>query len=303
MHLYELRRNPEKNKKEELLSYIKNLPNLENMFISFSYIPKLGINPQSEWKTTPIGIYAYPLWLIPINNKAIYNIFPYGYSRQYAIFFKYSGSYLFSQNYTNEDLDKDLSKLSKIYDPEIVNDYLKEFDLESTSPFNILYRLTISLINKTPEQQAFYKKSSIVKWSTLFLDLGYNCIVDTKGIIHHGEKIQSVFFSRKGISNVNIKYNSYFEPSYDNVIYDADTLFKKLIEEIAIYKKKSKYGYKVPFWVAFNIGNFKGIESVLAKIQKQKKLPDLIDMIKTNTQQRKALTILNKFISTSNVKN
>lgn len=64
----EARRNPEQNPKISVNEYIEQAlaqaeplgdTNFKNLFVSFTDLPKLGINPQSHYNT-PIGIYAYP---------------------------------------------------------------------------------------------------------------------------------------------------------------------------------------------------------------------------------------------------
>lgn len=66
--IQEARRNPEQNPKTSVNEYIEQAlaqaeplgnTNFKNLFVSFTDLPKLGINPQSRYNT-PIGIYAYP---------------------------------------------------------------------------------------------------------------------------------------------------------------------------------------------------------------------------------------------------
>ena len=72
MHIKEIveaRKNPELNPKESVNKQLKDLydattdtipgSNIKNLFVSFTDLDKLGINPTSRYNT-PIGIYAYP---------------------------------------------------------------------------------------------------------------------------------------------------------------------------------------------------------------------------------------------------
>lgn len=61
--LTERRRNPLDNNKQSSTMNIMNQQNPEKKFISFTELPKLGINPHNVY-STPIGIYAYPLEFI-----------------------------------------------------------------------------------------------------------------------------------------------------------------------------------------------------------------------------------------------
>lgn len=61
--LTERRRNPLDNTKQSSMMNIMNQPNPEKKFISFTELPKLGINPHNVYGT-PTAIYAYPLEFI-----------------------------------------------------------------------------------------------------------------------------------------------------------------------------------------------------------------------------------------------
>jgi hypothetical protein len=65
--LTEARRNPEQNPKisvnqaikQRLQSGERGTPDNPKLFVSFTQLDKLGINPKSKYDT-PLGIYAYP---------------------------------------------------------------------------------------------------------------------------------------------------------------------------------------------------------------------------------------------------
>ena len=56
----EARRNPDRNKRISAYDALKPYKDDPDMYITFTEIDKLGINPKSEFNT-PIGIYCYPL--------------------------------------------------------------------------------------------------------------------------------------------------------------------------------------------------------------------------------------------------
>ena len=64
--LFELRRNPEINKKiagyQEAIKFLESIPDNELRYygISMTMLPKLGVNPGSSHDTTPLGVYFYP---------------------------------------------------------------------------------------------------------------------------------------------------------------------------------------------------------------------------------------------------
>lgn len=72
--LLELRKNPEKNIYVGAWDYLEKYKNDPDVYISFTEIDKIGINPKSKYNT-PIGIYCYPL-------KEFYNKYIYPNIRQ-----------------------------------------------------------------------------------------------------------------------------------------------------------------------------------------------------------------------------
>ena len=228
MLISELRKNPSVNKKITMFEYIKSLPSLENIFLSFSNVPKLGINPKSKWKTTPIGIYSYPLWLFnkrdllqSIEDKRLYFLLEYGFDREFAIFFKYNGSYLDASSYSNEDYKKDVKKLKEFSNIDIDWEYYET----NAGTFEDLNNL-IQYVGRKLFQTGQY--SSTAFWAKTYLLLGYNCIIDNNYRIHGSEKIQSVHFTKKGISNVTVLNNNLFGNSDWDKIYDWKSYFNKI---------------------------------------------------------------------------
>ena len=66
--LSEARKNPGQNPKTSINAIIQKAydettdmvtPTTKNLFVSFTTVDKLGINPQSHYDT-PLGIYSYP---------------------------------------------------------------------------------------------------------------------------------------------------------------------------------------------------------------------------------------------------
>ena len=59
-HYSEKRRNPEMNPHISAWDYVDKYKNDPDVYISFTTIDKIGINPRSVYNT-PNGIYCYPL--------------------------------------------------------------------------------------------------------------------------------------------------------------------------------------------------------------------------------------------------
>ena len=129
--LFESRRNPQLNSmgKELVIHSLKKYAGIENVFGSYTIDVgktshpfstmtrarntsgfKLGINPESDWVGTPLGIYAYPIdYIIKMNRNV-----PYSKSKKFLIIFKAFGNIIVGSQYTSENLKSDLEKLENI---------------------------------------------------------------------------------------------------------------------------------------------------------------------------------------------
>lgn len=89
--LLEARRNPELNQKASSIDILSKYVNQKDIFISFTDIDKLGINPQTPHsEASPNGIYGYPLSdVLPNMIKAgTVKAVPYAGERPYIWIFK-----------------------------------------------------------------------------------------------------------------------------------------------------------------------------------------------------------------------
>lgn len=90
----------------------------QDVFISFTDIEKIGINPNSKYNT-PIGIYTYPLkWVleqVPENESSnkLGNFVPFAGSKRNIYFVRYNGNrrWLHDDNYGRKDFNKDVEEL------------------------------------------------------------------------------------------------------------------------------------------------------------------------------------------------
>lgn len=183
---------------EELLKY----EGRDDIFISYTDVDKIGINPQSEYYT-PIGIYAYPLAnvLPELKERMDSKRVPFAGRRPFIWVLQANPVSL--QDYDSGDFDRDLGKLV---------DYMKKLGFDSTEiatiPNDAIRKATIESIagkmwNVTRMMaRAIAKKTNTkapVRWNRLMSDvLGYQGIVDHgDGIIHSNESNQAVFFNKK----------------------------------------------------------------------------------------------------------
>lgn len=90
-----------------------------NIFISFTDLPKIGINPMTSFNT-PAGIYAYPLSMfvdaiVPeMKYNAFVKIFPFASSRKFIFVIRPTVPVTTVENYTYADLTKDIQKFIQV---------------------------------------------------------------------------------------------------------------------------------------------------------------------------------------------
>ena len=226
IQLDEKRSNPKLNQKLSAYEQVRQYLNQPDTFIHFSQIRKLGINPGQSYKTTPFGIYGYPI-------KDFWNVYKmdtlkdfkktemFATDYPYIIVFQWNGNGKFLSDmtqYSKEDYQHDLANLSKMYTPEQLNAALPDQrgKVEKTlanvkhkllglghlvgTPINTFWGQTFLLVNK-----------DIVKWSSLLRKLGYAGFCDHgTSTIHPGEPYQGIFLDRSFIRELDFVTNQSF---------------------------------------------------------------------------------------------
>lgn len=221
-----------------LLKYI----NEDGVYVTFTEINKVGINPTSEFDT-PLGIYCYPIkeaynyYVKRKGKKDFIQSLPFANKNPFFSIIKEKDSNKIIKNniYTEEQLSEDFLKIKKIYKTKFNNseDYFNY--ILKTQSKNIPYNI------KTPIAKIFYltyraAKKDPIKWNKMFRYLGYEGFVDPGySIIHENEPCQAVFFSVKNI-NVIGTYDNRYDNITDNVISkktidynDESVSYKKFI--------------------------------------------------------------------------
>jgi hypothetical protein len=160
--LLEARKNPEQNVKlpayKQIWDYVANLDesiDVNDLFISFTNIEKLGINPLYGYHT-PMGIYFFPLAEIwehyNISKAKSFNktLPPVVRGRPYIQLVQYNGKGHFIRKlseYTDSDLNNDIKKIKQL----IPNDRLVVKDIEDYDTF-----IEEAINGATPAQWDFY---------------------------------------------------------------------------------------------------------------------------------------------------
>lgn len=202
------RRNPDQNPKTSINAVLKKyldqaeqLPGvpLSNLFVSFTKIEKLGMNPTSKY-STPIGIYSYPVDYViskTKKNKTMDEL-PFAGDSPYANIFRVNpkANIIVLQQVTNATLDLYIDRIKKELLPELgIKDnwfgfgwILRSVTSMSNSPGQILWAITGRLGSKKSTNEP-------VGWNEVCRNLGIDGFIDLgDGIIHPGEPTQAVFF-------------------------------------------------------------------------------------------------------------
>jgi hypothetical protein len=257
------RRNPEQNPKINLRDGLKQYKDDPDIYISFTNIDKIGINPSSNYNT-PVGIYTYPL--VEIWDNIIDNNIPFeGDEEAHHVWVlrqshNDSGRFipdLFTK-YTSEIFDHDIGLLRKSYGnidvldmrmhpPDLVGFYnssryddsldgLIEYAMDTSkhtyiaSKFFNITRLLSILMYYSRNRRAI--ESASMAWNSILRELGYSGFADKsgKGIIHESEPTQAVFL-----------YRNAFE-----VVEKLENRKGILKNSVAVIKKLITYGHPIP---------------------------------------------------------
>jgi hypothetical protein len=233
----EARKNPELNPKESVNKQLQDLydattdtipgSNIKNLFVSFTDLDKLGINPTSRYNT-PIGIYAYPAEYVleKIGEKQSTQLLPFAGDKPWVNIFRATGNVVYLDGIPSKDYPQYLKMLKDAFVSKTMSE--DDFDhlfrqaragtTHKTSS-GILWYFTKLLadyvdqqtVDKTkPNTKTGAKSASVIWQSILRKTLNIDGMVDDgEGIIHENEPTQAVFFNPAAIEVVKRIPNKY----------------------------------------------------------------------------------------------
>jgi hypothetical protein len=233
----EARKNPELNPKESVNKQLKDLydattdtipgSNIKNLFVSFTDLDKLGINPTSRYNT-PIGIYAYPAEYVlkKIGDIGSTEKLPFAGDKPWVNIFRATGNVVDLDTIDSDTVSQYLKTLKDTFvDKKIPDDEFKHiFKQAGTGATHrtrsgILWYFTKLLadyvdqqtVDKTkPNTKTVAKSASVIWQSILRKTLNIDGMVDDgEGIIHENEPTQAVFFNPAAIEVVKRIPNKY----------------------------------------------------------------------------------------------
>lgn len=259
--LFEARKNPDQNPKvpinqliiQELDKATDSIADTTNLFVSFTAIDKLGINPTSVYKT-PIGIYAYPAeYVVRMTgaNKKMTTL-PFAGESPYVNTFSVQGNIINVSTISAGEVRGYYRELSDLWaktsgkdwktSVDEIEQYINEAgykakfaDLPGGQLWYVTMRAATDLFG------AKWKLKPSVAWNKLFRSIGIDGVVDYsndggQGIIHTSEPSQAVFFVSTVIKNVKRFDNSY-SPDLGNRQMKRDIGQQRHVEISAIGAK------------------------------------------------------------------
>ena len=235
----EARKNPEMNEKvsinQRVIDHLEkagNVPgtDVSNSFVSFTEIDKLGINPNSRYKT-PYGIYSYPSFYVvdEVGERKSMSRLPYVGDSKFANIFSVRGNIIDLGKVSSSDLSDLYQRVTELYirysgiqnrtsEWKDAIDFLETnvFDVATTyakikTNGGVLWWVTKEMASRMMALDSWNTSNSAVSWNKVFIAMGIAGCIDSQGesIIHTNEPTQAVFFSSRAIADVQRHYNSY----------------------------------------------------------------------------------------------
>lgn len=199
--------------REFLEKYLGSLPSLDDVYLHYTNIDKIGINPKSDWYETPRGIYAYSAEYNEYGE--IHVAWKPGHQRNtkyvFVLKLKPNARILNFGTYTQEQFKKDLETLGKEWNDDY-NDYSQK------NIAKVIYRLAGYNDLKTKSKTTNSKRSEV-----FYKILGYDGLEDPGySIIHKNEPDQIVFFHRGAFDVLKQLRDYTFDQKYKNFDYSMN---------------------------------------------------------------------------------
>lgn len=229
--ILEARKNPEQNPKtsvndviyDELLkmkgdkSGNSTIAGVINLFVSFTKIPKLGINPGSTYNT-PNGIYAYPAEYVmkQIGTDDPMGYLPFAGDQPWVNLFTVANDVINVRTLNKTDYKMYVNELeqkfvkSGILPPNEFKNIVDFADTDAARPEywgGQLWYVTMKIAEYLTKTRGGKRNNN---WNAVWRSMGLVGVVDTgAGIIHEGEPTQAVFFDLSKIKVITREANKY----------------------------------------------------------------------------------------------
>ena len=242
IELIEARRNPEQNPKIGINQIIADkadetsdrIAQVKNLFVSFTSVDKLGINPGSKYNT-PLGIYAYPAEYVidSTGGTEPMDTLPFAGEQPHVNVFSATGNIINVALISPSTVRKYYVAIAEYWAEVSGKDWKTSVDMVEGYVDDAAY---LSKFRDIPGGQFWYVTRAVatellaplmnssppVAWNRLMREIEIDGVVDYDpdrmaglGIIHMSEPSQAVFFSRAAISNEERHLNKYSPSSVD----------------------------------------------------------------------------------------
>lgn len=222
-----------------------------NLYVSFTAVDKLGINPQSTYDT-PIGIYAYPATYVLRNGSRTMADLPFAGNQPYGNIFSVrdDANIIFLDEVTDWEIDEISDTLETIFskvsnelqnelrDIVEMSDYHARIKWGDDSEGHMLWAIFYHAAGLYAKSVRGSEDKRNIVWNWLNRQCGIDGYVDGgSGIIHESEPTQAVFFDPKVIIDVDRIKNKYDVASRiagknkSEIISSHDLHIKELVEK------------------------------------------------------------------------
>lgn len=186
---------------------LKKYVNNPNIYVSFTALPKAGINPASAFET-PLGIYCYPIkaYYSDVEGADLSQSVPFAGNQPFIMVLEATKPLMDVSSYSQEDLKRDMDvmrgwlpegKLDQIYD-NIFYNRMPSDKVPGDAPIALFWKITRQLANTGNAGST--GKMATVRWNGILRKLGYTGFSDKHGlgVIHINEPIQAFFLNTSG---------------------------------------------------------------------------------------------------------
>jgi hypothetical protein len=203
---------------DQILKYVND----SNIFVTFTIVNKIGINPKSDFQT-PLAIYTFPLKEAWQQYQSL-DRFPFVTGRPYIWVISPTKPTRDVSEFNQAELDKTIEfAKTQGASEEDINSWIKSSRIGRTHTKG-QRKIAASIWNITRKLAASSKtQTNIRKWNKILREvLGYDVITDRTGIgvIHSSEPIQAIFLTPNSFKVVELIYNKphskYSLPDFEN---------------------------------------------------------------------------------------
>jgi len=205
--------------KELWFDYLKdNFKKPDNLFVTFVYQDKVGINPKSIYDT-PIGVYTYPLDFIYDEEDVPFR----GDQKPNKIkVLKQLSNKILSNELGDSEYERQIKKIENIVEESDkysytfkkgLKEYIKRWEDAARkqtnfgSLWNVTRMITMDFYANKNSKDTGPTKNNPVVWTKLLIDLGYDLVIDYgTGTIHPSEPTQAVFLNPKSYKVVGEEF-------------------------------------------------------------------------------------------------